>query len=490
MKKVAILVKNIFAFGLNHGISKMLGLVLLPLYTRYLTPADYGMVELFNTWSSFLIPIVALGLPEAGFRFFWDGQDKDWHKRLTCTALVIYAATGVVLLLLTAIGDVFNWVENLPGQFYLQKINILTIVFLYAWIIAVGTFIQNIIRARNQLLWFILVSNAGALAGGLAGLYFVMVCGLGYAGIIWGSVGGCAFSALLSLLAIKELLPLKKFRRPDWGLAKKLLLFGLPLVPNGMGWTAIMFSDRLLLGWMAGADAVGLYGVAMRFASILFLWNQVFYLAWQYVVLSGLQEENKKGFYSQMLLAYTMVTAFLIICMTTFIPFIYPVLIGTAFAGGAAVVPVLASSAIFQGISSFLGINYIISKKSEKAMWTTLLGVGFNIIFCLLLIPGLNINGAAWGMLAAFAVMTIVRLKDAGLSGFNLAASRLTWAALLIAVLCPFAAIWSFKYWLVGIVALFSIFIAFLGLLYVTGTAAGTLCRLKILMKSGHTTGE
>ncbi len=465
MKRVALLIKNIIAFGLNQALGKMLGLFLLPVYTRFLSPADYGIVELFNAWGGFVIPIIALGLPDAGFRFFWDRQDQQWHRKLTGSITYMFGVIALVVIAGAVLSLCSTARAGSGGLLMLKGTEIYVLLAIYALVSAAGMYFQNIIRARNQLLLFVATSNAGALAGAAVGLFLVVIKGWGFAGLIWGMSSGCLCITVFSILANRDLLRLKEILRPDLALARKLLAYGLPLVPTAVGWTAILFADRLLLGWLSGTDDVGLYGVAMRFASIIFLWNQIFYMAWQYVALSEMANVDKKSFNARVLLGYTELTAILVVGLSAAIPFLYNPLVGAAFHGGAMIIPILASSAVFHGISSFLGLNYIITKKTEGAFRTTLLGVGSNIAVCLLLIPRWGINGAAWGMLAAYAIMSAARLWDDRKIGDHLTSSSLLWLTLLLAVSCAPAAVAAYRFWPVGVLPVLGLFAGLLFLL-------------------------
>jgi O-antigen/teichoic acid export membrane protein len=483
MRRLAVLIKNIIAFGLNQALGKMLGLFLLPIYTRFLSPSDYGTVELFNAWAGFIIPIIALGLHDAGFRFFWDRQDLEWHRKLTGTTSALFSVIALVILTGAGLSMCFTSQTGSSSFSQLRGADIYILLAVFALVSAAGMYFQNIIRARNQLFLFVATSNVGALAGAATGVFLVVVKGWGYAGLLWGMAGGCFFSTVFSILATNDLLRLKDILKPDWALARKLLVYGLPLAPNAIGWTAILFADRLLLGWLSGTDAVGLYGVAMRFASIILLWNQIFYMAWQYVALSEMTNVDKKSFNARILLGYTALTVVLVVALSAAMPFLYPALVGAAFHGGAFIIPILASSAVFHGISSFLGLNYIITKKTERALWTTLMGVGSNIAVCLLLIPRWGINGAAWGMLAAYALMSLARLWDDRRIGDHLASSRLLWLTLLLALLCPPAAMAAFKFWPVGVLPVLCSFLCLIVLFTKGSTRDKMLGCLKDILK-------
>src|SRR3954467_2923097 len=92
------------AYQLPDAVSKVIALVLLPVYTNHLTPADYGTAELLLTTIILVSIVLRLGLGEALVRFHFDDADPERRRAIARTATgTLFIATTVAALAVAAL---------------------------------------------------------------------------------------------------------------------------------------------------------------------------------------------------------------------------------------------------------------------------------------------------------------------------------------------------------------------------------------------------
>ena len=78
--------KHSAIYGLGGLVSRVLAILLLPLYTRYLSPSDYGAIETLVAASAVLVTLLRAGISSAFFRFYFDAEDDAGRTRVVRTA--------------------------------------------------------------------------------------------------------------------------------------------------------------------------------------------------------------------------------------------------------------------------------------------------------------------------------------------------------------------------------------------------------------------
>src|SRR5919204_5054599 len=98
VERLKELLRHSAIYGLGSIVARILAVLLLPLYTRYLTPGDYGLIETLVALSAVLTALVAQAMKSAFFRFYFDSAEDDRRRQVVLTAFwyVMAAATTVL----------------------------------------------------------------------------------------------------------------------------------------------------------------------------------------------------------------------------------------------------------------------------------------------------------------------------------------------------------------------------------------------------------
>ena len=225
MAGIRSLVKHSTIYGMGSLLSKLLGFLLLPIYTRYLTPADYGILSLLFIMGSVADILVRVGLGSAIFReVIYRGSDES---QVESTALYFLAAESALFF------GIFLFLSPLVSRLIFGSPTYarwLSIIFASSLLGIADHIALAKLRIHQQSLLFATISVGKFLAGTLLNIYFIVILRWGVKGLVICSLAQAALSAGLSLVLIISDLKLT-FSMP---ILRRMLSFGIPLVPNGL----------------------------------------------------------------------------------------------------------------------------------------------------------------------------------------------------------------------------------------------------------------
>lgn len=387
-------------YGIGDALGRTIGLVLIPLYTRCLTPEEYGLMSLAYVFIAFTAVFYTLGLNPAFIRFFLGVREKLKRGKVFSTTysfilLTSLTFSGGIWVLSTSLS---KWLFNSPTcALYFKLISVIIFVDTLA------LFPLLILRAleRSKEYASLTLLKFGATVG--LNIYFVLILGKGVEGVLISN-------AITSTLLLLVLLPLAlAYFRPTFSpsLLRGLLNFGLPYLPGALSVLVIDLSDRYLLEHFSNLHQVGLYAVGYRFGMIMTLFVTAFRFAWPPFFLSIAEQENAKRVYSRICTYFLLVALFLFLIISIYIEDLMRVLVAPEYWAASRVVPLVLLSYIFYGLYINFMVGVYIEKRTSYIPYITGVAAGVNIGLNILLIPLWGMMGAALATLASYLTMAL-----------------------------------------------------------------------------------
>lgn len=399
MSKRISLSKGFVIYFIGNAGSKLIAILLLPLYTFYLSREQYGDFELANTAVQLFIPIIAMQMTEGLLRHLLDKDSKSDLQKVISSSLFVMLPNLLI----------FNFV-------YLAVVYFIDLYYKYYALIYFDAlfftfFLQRVARGLKQQKEFALSGLISSVTIILASVAFIVYGNMKTEGVLLsyflGSIAAVVY--LYYKLDLKEYIGRSYF---DKSLSRLILKYSYPLLFDAVLWWMMNLSDRIMLGVMMSPEAVGIYGVANKFSAILIFFNSIFYLVWQeYSIVNSKEErssENNAGIFNKLFLLQFSAVAVLIPLSTLLINNF----IDAKFAEAWVYVPALMGGAVFASFSAFYGMKYQINKNTMGALSTSAIGGITNIILNLIFIPYFGIMAAAISTLISFALLWIVRLVN------------------------------------------------------------------------------
>lgn len=396
--------KDSAIYAVPAFISRGLSLFLVPLYTRVLSPADYGSLDLLTVFAGIINLTIALEVSQGVARFYAAEQDQV-RKMLYASSsfwftLGCYTVFAVLMLLNTkTLSALIMGQQGLETAF---KIGIV-----YIWINGLFYLIQNQfrweLRSKNYAVISLLMSFV--TAGVSVWLAYCLRWGL--EGLLTGMVAGSLVGTGLGLWRLRN-----SFRfRFDGVRLYEMLSFSTPLVFSGVAVWISLYIDRIMINHFLSIDEVGLYGIGYRMASIAGLLMIGFQGALTPLVYTHYQEADTPRQLSRIFRLFLVFALFVFLGLSLFTSDILRLLTTESFYGSAVVVVYLVPAKLLASMYIFApGIG--IAKKTHLLIWINCAGALLNVALNFLLIPRLGIIGAGLatmlGYLAVFALyMTI-----------------------------------------------------------------------------------
>jgi O-antigen/teichoic acid export membrane protein len=396
--QITRLARHSAIYGLGGLVSRFVALLLLPLYTRYLTPADYGAVETLVALAAILATILRLGIASAFFRFYFDSTDPDHRLRVVRTSFwftMTMATIGLAVGLALA-GQISELLFDTDDRATLVRM-----AFVLLWAQMNFEQMTALFRVEERAVAFTVATLANLVITVTATIVFVVVFDWGATGVIAGNFAGTLAVYAALLVYRHEQLGLTL----DRPLLRRMNRFGLPLVPSMLALWMLNFGDRFFILKLADASEVGIYSIGSRIASAMVLLLTAFRAAWPAFAFSIEDDDRARQAYSYVLTYLLFVASWAALGLGLLAPWIVEWLTTPAFYGASDVVALLAFGAVAFGGFIVVSIGLGRTKRTQFNWVVTGSAAAVSVVLNLVLIPRHGIVGAGIANLCAFTVM-------------------------------------------------------------------------------------
>jgi O-antigen/teichoic acid export membrane protein len=387
-------------YGIGGLVSRVIAVLLLPVYTRYLTPTDYGKIETLLALTTVMGLILRAGITSAFFRFYFDVDDDRGRLRVLRTSFWFTMGGGTLglTLLLVFAEPVSTLLFGTAGAADLVRASGVAL-----WATVNYEQLTALFRVEERSVAFVSASLANVfLTIGLT-LLLVVVLEKGPLGVIVGNFSGTLLVYLVLVGYRREQLGLEF----DRGLLREMNRFGLPLVPTALFLWVTNFSDRFFLVKLADVAEAGLYSVGVRVASAMVLLLTAFRMAWPAFAYSIKDEREARQTYAYVLTYLTVVASWVALALTLLAPWIVDVLADESFAESSRVVGPLAFSTVSYAAYIVVAIGVGRARRTQFNWVVTGVAALVNVVLNLLLIPPYGMIGAAAATVAAYTTMAV-----------------------------------------------------------------------------------
>ena len=384
--------KDSIIYGLGNIAVKIIGFLLIPLYTdpKYFSVDDFGIIALLDISGLVLISLMASGLPQSMMRWFWDKDYSTNQKGIFFMTLSFQVLISLLFCLFlfplsskvsSLIFDSVDWSKAIR------------LLILSSALQAINNLINTLMRIQSKSVLFS-AANLSKLAIVLfLTIYLIVYRDMGVTGIYLAQViGNLLFILFLAGYAIKNITPF--FSLP---LFRSMSHYGFPLLLANFAASALAVIDRYALNSLALLKYVAIYALAYKIATVLKLVIvDSIKMALTPLVFKKINSPDNKRFYSKTMLYSSFVLLLGIITVSLFSYEIIKLISkSTEFWGAYSVVPVLALSVFFMNMRETTSYGLIINKKTSTVGINVVIVSILNILLNILLIPVWNMMGAA-----------------------------------------------------------------------------------------------
>ena len=402
-QRIKDLSKDSVVYGLGTVATRGVGFLLIPLYTRFLTPGDYGILALVNMWGAVIGVLIGLGQQRAVFRFYVkESRREGGGDEVLSTFLALVLSVSVLCMLIVM------FARPLAGL-ALGDVGLAPLILLVTAINYLDLFRKAplvIIRARRWTKRYSLLAIARTFVTVSLIIFFVVARDWRVLGVLTGqAISAVLFTGLLSILFLRHIRP-----RFAPGIAAKLLRFGLPFVVGDLLLLVFRYSNRYFLQALASVDDVGQYSLGNRFGEIILLLNTAIQTAWPVFLYGSENDRTAPALYARAMTYYIGVAGFAAAGIVLFSPEVYHVMVHRNFHPSMDIIPIAVITYILMGVHVFGNVGINLREKTSYYMLIAGASAVVSVVLNILLIPRLGIIGAALATMCAFAVQAALTL--------------------------------------------------------------------------------
>ena len=379
----------IYSLGVILG--RAVSFLMLPVYTRFLTPADYGLVQLLELTVEVAAIFFTAGTTAGVQRFYFKASTADERHRLVSTAFftVLALAGGCTITLVALSPALWHYALKEAGKPWFIQLAALNFVLSFLL-----NFPQSFAQTTQRPTLFLLTSTCKLVLQLSLNIYFIVVLRLGVVGLLWSTfITNLVLGAAMTTWLLRQ----TGFHF-DRTILRDLRRFGTPYQVSWAGAFILTFGDRFFLQAARGATAVGLYALAYQFGFLLVqLGCTPFLSAWNphRHELAKLPREERDRHYDTGFLYFNMLLVTMATGLAVFIRPVIRTMTTPAFHSAAYIVPVILLAYTAEAWNEAFRFGIDVSERTSlvtKATWTTVILV---VLLYAALIPPFGALGAA-----------------------------------------------------------------------------------------------
>lgn len=419
MGRIRELFSDTLVYGISSVVARFINYLLVPFYTKFFDPAEYGIIGLIYGAIIFLNVLFQFGMESAYLRYAADRIiSKDVFK--TLQLLLLGAATLLALLfwLLSPLLMPLLSIDPTTQYLFLMMLGIL-------WLDALSAVPFAELRLVRKSWTFALTRLGSVIINVGLNLYFIIILEWGIEAILIANLIASGVTMIvLAFFTFDQL-------SGSWNrsVLKKSLYFGLPYIPAGIGYAINETIDKFYLNQMSQSDITRLYGseftseeitgiynACYKLAVFMLLTVQMFRMAWQPFFMRHAKSEGVEKTFADIFLLYNLAAGIIFLVVGIFaeqivqirIPVLDGTLIDSRYWMGLSIVPYLLLAYWFQGWYVNFTAGIFIAEQTRKLPLITLAGAVITVSMNTLLIPIIGMQGAALATVACYATMSMM----------------------------------------------------------------------------------
>lgn len=398
------MIKPTIIYGLTSFLPALLGFVLLPLYSKHLSTAEYGIIAAMGVLNGVISVFSNLALDRAAFRFYFESNTEIERKKLLGTFFFGSIGIAVILFFILIASKPILALSYPEIDFFPYYFLTIVIVSLSVCDVFVMGYFRISEKPRQYMLMIFLTV---CLQAGLI-YYFIVIRKEG----ALGQIHALLFTTL-ALLPIYLTIAFKNFSLAfDWVIFKRGVSFSWPFIPTLIIAWILNWSDSVFIAHYASMSEVGLYAMAYKISMLFFMVTGAFSIAYQPVFFRKAngpdQELAKQSIYLIIHVASRAFIAFGFL-LALFSEDIVRLLLDEKYQEIHLIIRILLLShisAAIMGISS--NLYYLQSKRTKLQLAVVSISAVVNVILNYLLVPKFGMYGAAVATVLSMTALTFL----------------------------------------------------------------------------------
>jgi O-antigen/teichoic acid export membrane protein len=376
----------IYAFG--SILRRLTGLIMLPIYTRFLTPADYGVVELLGMAIEIASILIGLRISQAMFRYYiLAGSDKEKNSIVSTVLFTVIGTSSIgAAILFFAAEPLANVVFGTNE--YIFELQLFAFTLVTNAIVAVGL---SYLRARQAPILFVAINITSLLIQVCMNIVFVVVFEMHVTGVVYSAlISGAVIATGMTWYVLA-----KVGFHYSIATSIKLIKFVAPLIVASLGAFYVAYADKYFLRLFSSLGEVGLYSLAARMSFLLVAVYESFNMSWTADRFEVVKSGNAKETFDQVFRFISAIVLIIGAGIALFSNDFFRVMTSENFYSASYIVPLLVVSALTYIYTLYCNFGALYCEQTQIIAVASWIKVIVATIGYLAFIPLYGVYGAA-----------------------------------------------------------------------------------------------
>ncbi|UCG85498.1 MAG: oligosaccharide flippase family protein [Gemmatimonadota bacterium] len=397
--------RHFFVYGFGRILNRIVGFLLIPLYTHYLLPSDYGTLEMIEVTVYLVGTFLGAGLTHAVMRFYFESEEASYRQTVVSTALlsvllICFVLGGSLAVISPAVSTLVFQSQEYGGLLRLA------VITLTATVVSETPLV--FLRAREKSVLYT-VSSVLRLAVNLSlNILFIVKYGMGVRGVILGGlISEVCLGLALTAYTLKHVGI--SFSRPR---LKEMLRYGIPYIPGGFVISILLVADRFALQRFTNLTEVGLYALGYKFGLVMgAMVTEPFFLIWRPKMFEVAKREDASQIYGRMLTYFLFLELFVALGISAGVKDVVTIMADPKYHSAYQITPFIVLAYVMGGVYNHAQVGILLAKKTKYILYIQIVGAIAGIVLNVALVPWLGAWGAATATLSAWTLLTVMAYR-------------------------------------------------------------------------------
>lgn len=382
----------------SNIVLKGIQFLLLPMYTRYLSPEELGISDSITSFTTFLFPLLVMAFDSAFSAFYYEKKEENHFTKVFNTVFSFLVVQSLIPILLIGASDSISRVLFKSIKYSLGVKLALFSVSANLWYLPFAL----LTRMQNRMKKFAIINVVSSTVMILLNILFISVFHWGYIALMASTFCVNVLQVILYGVTCKVDI---KTRWVDRQLFKNMFRYALPFIPMTVSTWILNMSDRYMLLFISGEAEVGIYGIGARFVTILSVVISGITTAYTSFAFQNVENENAKEMFSDVVNVIFVFLAGVCTTVALFGKEIIILMVSGKYQVTYLLLPALMFSQLAYALYTFTGYGIAFKKKSKYYFYSVAAGAVINVFLNVLLLPRLGAYGATLTTMIGMIVM-------------------------------------------------------------------------------------
>jgi O-antigen/teichoic acid export membrane protein len=398
MNEVKKIARSTIIYLFGSVAARLVSFFLLPLYTKYILPADYGTYDLNVTYVTLISSIAFLDIWCGILRFMFDKKDMKHKYKTIYTGLIIFIGSSIFYLISFV---VFARINNMRYMLY---------VLIFGFMMCIQSLYSYVARGLGYNVSFAVSGIISTIVNASINVVLILIFKMDYKCLYISYIIGTVVQCLILEYKVKLF---SNFSRKyiDLEQLKQMVRFSLPLCVNSLAYWILTGYNKVVIANQLSVTQNGYFAIATKFSVALTLISTCISMAWQELAFSksDLSEETSK-FYSNATNVYFKLLFCASLALLPVVSIVFPFLVNKSYSQARIIIPIYIFATVLSIFSDFLASIIGAYKKNKSIFIATISACITNVVVISLLIGRLGVLAACISIFCGYAVNCAVRI--------------------------------------------------------------------------------